>query len=209
MFSLAGLISTFSIIPAFIVAILKYGKNPLFRPFCLLIFLGSVIDITNLILGRYNYNNLWLFNIFILGQYYFVIYQFYKWGFFNSRSLTAKGTLIVITVIWIVESCLHSFSLALNEYSLIFSSFFIVIFTTIYINQLIFEKIVFLLKDPRFLLSVGLLIYFTINMLVFIFAIPQFNISGIFFKNVWVIHDFINTFTNLIFAAGLLCIQKK
>jgi hypothetical protein len=204
-----AMISVLSVIPALVLAILKFWGNDLYRPFCFLIFLGGIIDISSLFTGNNGINNLGFYNILILSQYCLIIYQLFKWGFFNSRSYTSFVSIAIITILWTVETYKHSLTGALNQYSLMFSSFFIVIFITIFINRLIFEKLNSLIIEARFLIAIGLLIYFTSNLIVFIFAMPQFEISRVLFIKIWSIHDIINAFTNLIFAVGLLCIKKK
>jgi hypothetical protein len=204
----AGLISSFSIIPVLIAVLIKFHFSRVFRPFFYLIIIGSAIELSNVVSGYFHNNTLWLINIFVLVQFYLIMYQFYTWKLVTVTSFVNISAVAIVTALWIAESLHNSLYRDLNNYSLAFSSFFIALFATVYINRLIFEKIDFLLKDPRFLISVGFLIYFTTNVIVFIFTRNE-GISGALFTKLWTVHDFINIFTNIIYTVGVLCLSRK
>jgi hypothetical protein len=204
----AWMISTISILPACIAAIFRFRRNPDFLPFCYLIFFGTAVEIIASISGYFHLNNLWLLNCFVLVQFYLIMYQLYVWRLFKLQSFTAIGAVAIVTILWTAEAFNNSLTRDFSNFSLVFSSFFIALFVTVYINRLIFEKIKVIIADARFIISVGLLLYFTSNFIVFLF-IRNDSMSAIFFRNLWTIHDIINIFTNILFAIGLLCIRRK
>lgn len=203
-------ISVYSILPAFVFAIFKFAKHPEFRPFFYLVFLGALTDIGTKIVWHFHpeFNNLGIINIFILLQFYLIIFQLYKWKFLKRESFTGYTALALITIGWVYETWHRNFNGSIDKYSLIFSAFFIVIFITVFINRLVFEKITNLLKDPRFLISIGILVYFTIVVFVYSFLEPGRH-SDPFTNDLWYIHNYFNIFTNLIYAYGLICLPQN
>jgi uncharacterized membrane protein AbrB (regulator of aidB expression) len=207
---MAVIFSTFSIVPAIVAAILKFRKNPEFRPFAYLVFLGAAVDFVSYFVNKISpeFNNLWLINIYLLLEFYLIIYQLFVWKFITTRSFSAIGALLIVTVLWAAETWNNGFDHGLDKYSLIFSGFVIVIFITVFINRLVFEKIPSLIKDPKFVISIGILIYFTTSIFVYSFYDIQAH-SDNFSRMIWNIHNYFNIFTNLIYAVGFLCIQKR
>jgi hypothetical protein len=208
MLTIASAISIASIFPAVVVSFIIFNRNKLFLPFLLLIIVSGLVEFTALLLRYQSLNNVWLYNLAILAQFYFMIWQLSKWGLFRIDSIVVKISLALVSLLWIAEMYYYR-NQNLNNYTLVLGSLLLIVFITAYINRLIFENVKFLLTDSRFLICIGYLIYFTISLIIFIFTQNGKDFSAGFFTNIWAIHNIINTFTNIIFTVALLCIPKR
>jgi len=66
-----------------------------------------------------------------------------------------------------------------------------------------------ILKDPGFWISVGLFIYYSVNIAIFFTATFLIDDSTYVMSKTWIIHSVVNILVNLIFTFGLTCIPSK
>jgi hypothetical protein len=203
-------ISVYSILPVLLVSLLLLrNKENKYRPFIALIILGSFIEILTTIFRARHISNIPIINLFLLAEFSLILLQLRNWGFFEKRSPFFGIALSAVGLAWIVETWLRADPDQFNNYSQVLASFIIIICVILFLSQLLLEKVNNLLKDTRFLLSIGFLLYFTISILVFIFSNESLQLSSQFYLSLWVVHSFANISANLIYAFGLLCIARK
>lgn len=203
-------ISVYSILPVLLVSLLLLrNKEKNYWPFVILIILGSFIEVLTTVFRARHISNIPVINIFLLAEFSLILLQLKNWGFFTKRSPVFSIALSTVGLAWIIETWLRADIAQFNNYSQVLASFIIIICVILFLSQLLIEKVSNILKDTRFLLSIGFLLYFTISILVFIFSNESLQLSSQFYLSLWVVHSFANISANLIYAFGLLCIARK
>ena len=204
------LILNYSILLVGIIGIIRFpeiGKS--YYPFIFLVWIGCLNEMIShwlLTHGHYNIINI---NIYMLLEALLLL-QFLK------NISVQKGFKIVYHILfllfclsWVFESfILNSFGAAFNSYFTVIYSFLIVILSINTINNiLIREKHV--LRNSKFLILIGIIIFFTYRIITEIFTFYGIESSANFLTKVYAIMVWINMLTNLIYALAILWMQKK
>jgi len=135
-----------------------------------------------------------MFRIWNIGE------KFRKWfGWFMAGSFVLwMGELLFI-------GSIHRF----NSYFAIYYCFMVVIAAVTALNQLIVTEKRNMLRNPKFIISIGLLIFFTFRIFVESILMPILRISPEFNQRIFGIQIYINLLVNLIYLIAVICIPKK
>lgn len=197
-----------SISIAAIVAMFRFKSIPEnFNPFLFFIWVGFVNETLSLILILTINSNTVNSNIYVLIEYGLILLQFYKWnGYFNNRNyfLSIAGIFI-----WITDNLiLHTID-DNNSIFRIYYSFVIVLFTLNQINKLIIHETRNVIKNPVFLICMAFLIYYSCKAFVEVFNAFHLGLSDEFNRNVFMILNFANLMSNLIYSIAIICIPAN
>jgi hypothetical protein len=147
--------------------------------------------------------------IYGLFQSLFLLWFFKNLGLFNRRKNVLFFLVLLFVTIWIIESFFNSqFGTKFNYYFDIIYSFCVVLLSIRAINNLLFVERD-LLKNPTFLICIGLIIFFTYEVVERLFWLYGLNQSWAFIANVQGILIIINFLTNLIYALAVLWMRKR
>lgn len=182
--------------------------DPAFLPFLLLLSIGFVNEVTSILLMTYGHSNMINYNLFELVESILLTWQFLKWGLFEKMKKLYYLLQVVFVFLWAGENFIHSFQ-AFNSYFIIVHSFLFVMMGISMINRVSLKESTPLLKQPVFLICIGLIIYFDYAVLVEAFWVFGLNHSASFRLRVYAILAYINLFTNLIFALAFLWIPMR
>jgi len=197
-----------SIVIAGVIALARFKKmDPMFYPFILLIWIGSVNELLSVILVFFKFYTLINNNIYVLGESLTILWFFKKTGTVFSNKTIFLFLGISFIVFWFTENLILDFYA--SSYFRIYYSFVIVILSVTTVNYLIVTAKKNLLKMPVFLISLGFIIYFTYEILVQAFSLYGLNNSLEFQKNVYMIMIYLNLFVNLLYALAILWIPRK
>ncbi len=180
-----------------------------FRWLFIFFLISAITEFIAHSLKRNGVNNLWLGNIFFLLEYVF-------WSFIIAQWLHSKKIRLFIFIflpayfiIWCVTTFMvldfymfNSYARTIESLVFVFLSCFLLIAVSTDTTQLIF-------KNPKFWFGSALLIYFSVNLIVFGTANYISSNQEQLMNNTWIIHSFTNIFANLLFAIGFLCIRQK
>jgi hypothetical protein len=202
-------IFSFSIFIAGIIALVRFQKiNSSYYPFIFVIWLAGINElITDYLLshGHYNIINN---NIYNLAESLLLLWLFKNLGVIKNKSYFAAG-LVALVCIWIFNNFIYySFGSNFNSHFNITYAFVLVVLSINGINNLLFREKV-LLKNPAFLIFIGIIIFFTYQILVEAFWLYGSNTNKEFSVKVYDILSWINLLCNLIYALAILWIQKK
>jgi hypothetical protein len=210
MFSTLNFISALSVIFPLASGISRYkilGKE--YYILLIFFFVSFLVELTATILNFQSVNNLWLGNIFSLAECFF-------WGII-IRAWFPPGKIRVLILIflflffsvWCYSTFIQLGLFQFNNYMravesvvFIFLSCFLLFNVSLDTSEIIF-------KNPKFWFGSGLLIYFSLNLIVF--GTVNFVLSNhtqLMIKT-WVIHSITNIIANLLFTTGFLCIKRK
>jgi hypothetical protein len=204
------LISGYSVGLAAIVGFLRYRKiTQEDRPFFWILWTALIFEISSEIctsvIHLTSVNN----NIYVLIEAMLYTWLFFKWGSFHPNKKKFRSLEVFILLLWILDNFILNRITSTNSIFRIASSFIMVFLAINQINQLITTERANLLRNPRFLISAGMVIYFSYKAIVETFFWVQLPFSNTFYIYVLLIMDYVNLFVNLIFVLAALWIPTR
>jgi hypothetical protein len=182
----------------------------LYRPFLLLIATGVLTEIISRITINYFRNNNLVINIYSLTECLLIIAQFYYWRYHSRTRRWYPYFGILCIGIWIWENLI--FRDGFIEVGSIFrvsEAFILVILSINEINYLLINDNKNLLKNARFLICAGFLIYFLYQILlegsIYISSQQQGSITNKIIE----VSSYINAFVNIIYGIAVWYIPKR
>jgi hypothetical protein len=182
--------------------------DPGFLPFLLYVSADLLNQAIGIVIGHKVYHNVVSYNLFGLAECLLLTWQFYRWGLFNDKTWLYYSVQVIVILGWLAEGFLTSFN-SFNSYFIIAHSFLLVMMSIITINLVVLRQSTPLFKEPVFLLSIGLCLFFTYTILVEAFSIVGVNNQRTFRVKIYEIFSYINLFTNIVFAFAFLWIPMK
>ena len=205
-------ISGFSISISVIISWIRLNKiNQVFYPLLICLNIGLLNEFFGLFLTNSGFpisisiNN----NVYVLLESLLILWQFKNWGSFHNRKYLFWIFVFFFMGIWITENFIIGKITYTNSYFRVSYSFILVLLAINQINEIIVRDRENILLNPVFLICTGVIIYFTYKVLVEIFWIYGLPKSDEFRGNIYLIHDWINLFSNLIYAFAVLWMQKR
>jgi len=201
---------SFSIFIAGVASVARFTQiHKVYRPFIYLIWIGCVAEIMNMYFAYMYHNNLVVGAVYRLFECLFLLWFFTKLGIFKNQRKFFYLLLVVFILIWLADNFLSShFNSTLTFYFDIVYALVIVLLSISAINDLLFTERT-LLKNPTFLICVGLIIFFTYQIIQRMFGLYGLREGVEFRRGVQRIMIVINFLTNLIYAYAVLWMRKK
>ena len=207
--STVRVIMSFSILLAGVIGIFRFGQiRDAFRPFIYLIWIGCFTELLSFYMVRHHYYNIIPFTIYSLFESLFLLWFFQKLGTVKVKALFYL-LIILFLAVWIIESSVtQRFGSGFTFYFNILYDLIVVLLSIRAINDLLFvEKD--LVKNPAFLICIGLLIFFTYDIINRMFRLYGLNNSSAFKSSVTSIQSIINFLSNLIYALAVAWMRKR
>jgi hypothetical protein len=116
--------------------------------------------------------------------------------------------LFLLIAVWISESSINGIN-SFNSTFHVLYSFCLVFLGINQVNELIVKEKSLLLRNAKFLICCGVIIFYTYCVLVnsfYVFKLPQ---SDTFMANIYYILVFVNLFVNLLYALATLWIPTR
>ena len=180
-----------------------------FLPFLLWLWVGFINEVSSIALMKAGYPNIINYNVFSLFEAIVLTRQFKNWGLFRKQSYSYTVIQIFFAASWCFETVLRNNMSEVNSYFIICYSACLVLMSINMLNKIMFEEPSTLIRNPIFLICMGLIIYFTYAILVEAFLLYGLNESTQFRISIYEILAYINLFTNLVFAIATLWIPLK
>ena len=199
-----------SIVFAAIIGAWRFGKiNPVFRPFLFCVWLGLLNEIVSIITARTIHNTAINGNVYVLCESLLLLWQFRQWELFGRQRwmVNAIGSFLVLA--WVIENFMLFSIVQFSSWFRIIYSFVIVLLSVSMLNRQILVEKGPLLKNPVALLCLAFIIYYTYKVLVETFWVYGLNESTTFQTKVYLILDYFNLFSNLIYALAVLWMPTK
>ncbi len=205
-----GTILSFSILIAGVIGIFRFAQiRDIYRPFIYLIWIGCITEVVSTYFAYVYHNNLAVGAIYRLCESLFLLWFFSRLGIFTKQSKILYALSGIFVVIWLTDNFLSShLTKNVTFYFDIVYALSIVLLAIRAINDLLFtEKN--LLKNPTFLICIGLVIFFTYQIIQRMFWLYGLRESAEFRRSVQIILYIINCLTNLIFALAIVWMRKR
>jgi hypothetical protein len=181
-----------------------------YRPFFWLLVIGFFVELISFLSIRMAKDNTVIVNIYMLVEWTLLAWQFHIWGFLRQKKIFFYLLLGIVAMVWsIVDLALghiHDFS----PYFVFFYSFLIVLLGVNEINFMITHYNRNLFRNPRFVICVGLIIYF-VYLIVYYWALEiskrgrsEISIS----ISITFLQGYVNILANIIYAIAFLLFPK-
>ena len=202
-------ILAYSIYISGILGLIRFKHiRDVYKPFIYLIWVGCCNETLTYFIGKMGYYTYVNGAIYELLESLLLLWFFKRLGVFK-RKYFLQLLIILFVSLWVAETFFaHRFGTSFTYYYNAVYFFFIVILSIQAINDLLFTEKE-LLKNPTFLICVGLIIFFTYGIIVRMFWLFGLNISNDFVKSVHTILIVINLLANLIYALAVLWMRKR
>lgn len=205
-----AMILSFSIFIAGIISIFKFAQiRDTYRPFIYLIWMGCITEVLSTYFAYVYHNNLVIGAIYRLSESLFLLWFFSKLGIFKNQKKVLYLLVAVFIIIWLADNFFSSrFSSRLTFYFDIVYALSVVLLSIRAINNLLFTEKE-LLKNPTFLICIGLIIYFTYQIIQRMFGLYGLRDSVDFRRGIQTILILINCLSNLIYAFAVYWMRKR
>jgi hypothetical protein len=203
-------IFSYSILLAAVIGYFRYSKIPAGdRPFLFLIWIGLINEIVSEMTTAVFKNTAFNSNIYVLIESLLYCQLFLNWGSFKRNLNLFWATIVFLVVTWIYDN-LFAHSIAhINSFFRIVSSFVLVFLAIDQVNKLITEERGRLFRNYRFLICLGMILFFTYRAYVEVFYWQDLHVSILFYRNIYNIMIFMNLFVNLMYALAILWIPTR
>jgi hypothetical protein len=203
-------ISSYSIGVAVLIGGIRFQKiNALYYPFIICMAIGFLNEIfCGLMEGtqyNFNFNN----NIYVLVESLLLLWQFKNWGSFTNRNPLFWGIGFIFLASWLVENFVIRDISQVASYFRVIYSFVLVLLAINQVNEIVIRDRKNILINPIFLISIGIICFYTFKVLVELFLTYGPSGAEEFKTNVFLIHEWINLFSNLVYAFAILWMQKR
>lgn len=189
--------------------LLRFRKiNRFYYPIIFCIWLGSLVEITSVILVLYRHSNAVVSNIYVLIESLLLLWQFKRWKLFKKKKQLFSISIALFSILWLLENFYFSTIFNFCSYFRILYSFITVLMSIVIINQLVVSERKSLLKNSSFLLCVGLVFYYTLQALVEAFWVYGVD-DKVFSTNVYNISVITNFITNLLYTVAIIWIPPR
>ncbi|MEO8405068.1 MAG: hypothetical protein ABI480_10745 [Chitinophagaceae bacterium] len=194
-----------------IAGLVRYkSMRRMYRPFILLITIAVATEIISRITISYFKNNNATINIYSLIEYILIITQFYFWRYYSRTRRWYPWFGLLCVIIWIVENLiLGDVIVDVGPVFRVSSSFIVVILSINEINYLIIHENRNLLKNARFLICTGFLIYFLYEVLlegsIYISSKEENSTASKIIQ----LSMYINVLVNIIYGIAVCFIPKR
>jgi hypothetical protein len=205
-----SLVLAYSIFIAGIIGIVRFSQiREVYRPFVYLIWVGCLTELLSTYFAYVYHNNLGISAIYHICESLFLLWFFSKLGLFKKQRRALYVLVSAFVIIWLADTFLSGhFNKNMPFYFDIFYSFTIVLLSIRAINDLLFTERT-LLRNPTFLICMGLLIYFTYVIVQRMFWLYGLKESNDFRLSVQRIMAIVNCFANLVYALAVLYMHKR
>jgi hypothetical protein len=170
---------------------------------------GALNEMVSTLLSFTIRNNSYSFNSFTLVEALLITWQFRNWNLFSKNIKIYQSLIFFFTAGWILYYVVLGYINTFNSHYLIIQGFILVFMTVNYLNKLISKAEGNLVKDPRFIICIAFLLYFTINCTLASFWLFDFELPLELRRKVFTIIAWINVFGNLLYTVAILLFPAK
>lgn len=201
-------ISTFSILLPVLICLLRFRSlKPHYLLFALLLCLGALAECFSLIAIEYYGNNHSILNVYAFTEALLIPLMFHQWLKLKKQFLILL--LLSIVLVWLLENLLTDIFLAFNSAFQIYYSVIIALLAIRQMNDAVTRQNEKMIKNPVFLISLGLLIYHSVEACIEVFYSISFQFNTVFYERLFVLLSFVNLTANLLFTVAALYIPSR
>jgi hypothetical protein len=202
-------IFSLSIAVAAIIGLVRFNKiETAYRPFLFYVLVSFANEIISYLLPEQPKKYLLIdLNLFTLFEYCILLTQFYYWKIFFRLEWLLYLLLGGYFVLWVLENFFISHITVYNFIQILVHSFIMVLLSINVINRLAVHESGPLYRNAKFIICIGLIIFFIYNIIVnTLFLNAESKPLALKIFNIRV---YVNSLTNVLFAFGVYFIPEK
>jgi len=156
----------------------------------------GLVDTFGLYLAANRINNIWLFHLFTPLEYGFLVMVFSYWQKESLLRLVLRLSIPLFALICLLNKLYLEDLSRFDNFTTTLDGSALILISVYTLFGLYRDNSGPISRDPRFWITVAVLIYFSANLPLFAFA----NIIAL-----WSIHHILNIASNILFTGGFLC----
>lgn len=201
---------TFFIFVVGLIALARWRTvDTRFHPFLVLILLGCANDALSYLLVANGYQTLVNNNVYLLLESLLLLWFFQKVGVLRRRLNLLLLAAVAFVGIWISEVAAAGITKRYCVYFSISYTLVTVLMSIATINNLLNHPERPILKNALFLICIGFISFYTLNILVKAFWLYGSSKSNNFLLNIYFIMLLVNFVTNIIYAIAILLMPRR
>jgi hypothetical protein len=198
---------SYSILLAALIGMVRYSSvHENYKPFLWIIWMGTLNEIISTVLIIIDRSNTVNGNIYVLAEVLLFIYLFFTWRQLSRRAMIAL--FVFVCVAWIIDNFIWHRITIINSAFRVVASFVLGFLAIGQINLLLLEH-KNLIRNGRFLICLGMLIYFSYKSFVEVFYAIPYKMTPDFYQNTFAVLVIINFVSNILYALATLCLPSK
>ncbi len=178
-------------------------------PFLICLLIGTITEIVSFWLTKCGYPNTVIGNIYVLLESLLLVYQFYKWQINEKRKQYFYLLVLTLFAVWIYTGFIYKPWFYTNSYYRILYSLIIVVLSVDYVNRIVLEETGSMIKNYRFIICTGFILFYTLNILVETFYIYDTGAKTDYSNSLFNIKSWFNFFINLLYLLAVIWIPRK
>lgn len=209
--TISFLLSLLVILPL-LAGIVKYKKiDRPYHPFIALLAIALLSEIMSRVSIKLFDSNTVVIGIYSIVECLLLLLLFHRWRPYSTTKTIVGVLAIVLVSVWLIENIvLWRIVSAFSPVFRICYSFVIVMLSVNEINYLITHQNRNLLRNARFILCIGFLIYFLYQILLEgAYYISTTKNPPEITNNIFSLQVYVNAFCNLVYLLGVLLIPQK
>jgi hypothetical protein len=201
---------SYSIGLAALIGIIRFKKIlKAYYPFVYVTCLAFITEIISTVCTLIFKTSIIVTNNYVLIEALLYVWLFHNWGALQSRKWHYPAMIISLILVWVYDIIFWHRFVSLASFFHVCYSFALIFLAIAQINKMIVRERGNILKASAFLISAGIIIFYTYDATIEVFFLFQLKVSDNFYRNVYLIMEFINFFANLIFALAALWIPTR
>ncbi len=201
---------SYSIGLAGLIALLRYHAVPAAsRPFFWIVWTALINEILSEVFADTLHSTAVNCNIYVLAEAVLFCRLFYNWRNRPQDKGKLRFLIVLLLAVWVLDNLVLHPLTQTNSLFRVVSSFVLVFLAIDRINQVITNERASLLKNARFLISIGVVIFFSYRAIVEVFYGLSLPFPNSFYQKIYVLMIYVNLFVNLVFALAALWIPTR
>lgn len=206
---IATICSHSAAIPAILGVIRQHQDMRTYRPFFIFLLLGWLNEIVSTIVIHYGMSNAVNSNIYVLAEFLCILLLFRNWGTSPKRFTVYRIVAIMITSFWIADNIVVNSITETNAVYRLCYSLVLVFFSVDQINHVVFMERTEILRNSKFIICSGFLLFFTFKALMESFYVFELGLSIKFHQRFMMVMVIVNVLVNLIYSIAILWMPRK
>ena len=198
-----------SILISALIGIFKARRvDTQYLPFIVLLCAGCVSEMIGYYLVDVKKgSNAVSYNLYCFAEATLLLWQFYRWKVVRQRTATVVA--VLFTLWWEMENLVVSSVTEMNSTFIIGYSILVIYWSILLIVNMLFNESYRIWRNPKFIISCCLLVYFIVTTMIELFWFFHINEIAVFKKNIYEIQVFLNLLVNLLFIPAVIWMPRK
>lgn len=200
--------ATYSILLAVIVALFRVRRiDRRFTPFIVLLAGGLLNEIISYYCIKRFGHNMVNYNVYCLFEALVIYWLFAEWKVISRKTFVLLMVCAVVS--WNTEYFIRGYAREVNSWFVIAYSFSVVILSLRVITDMLYNESYRLYRNATFLIASGFLLFFVCSMVLEVFWVFRLMEDQSLLVKLYGLFNFVNLFTNLVFAVAVLWIPSR